>query len=121
MKAKHSVWKNKLVKTLSLTTVILVAALFLGTAATAGLTPQATPTVNKNENNIPIAAKTQLSPTSKTTRNAHDVVQLGQPEFHPSAPLGEVIFSQGYYLPTESWNFYTSDLGLRMVRPGGLL
>ncbi len=111
MKAKHSVWKNKLVKTLSLTTVILVAALFLGTAATAGLTPQTTPTL-KNENNIPIAAKTQLSPTSKTTRNAHDVVQLGQPEFHPSAPLGEVIFSQGYYLPTEAWNFYTSDLGL---------
>ncbi len=44
--------------------------------------------------------------------NSQQVLQSVQPEFHPSAPLGEVIFSQTYYLPTESWNFYTSDLGL---------
>ncbi len=44
MKAKHSVWKNKLVKTMFLMTVVLVAALFLGTAASAGLQSAVTQT-----------------------------------------------------------------------------
>jgi len=44
MKAKHSVWKNKLVKTMFLMTVVLVAALFLGTAASAGLPSKGTST-----------------------------------------------------------------------------
>jgi hypothetical protein len=37
MKAKHSVWKSKLAKTMFLTTVVLVAALFLGSAASAAM------------------------------------------------------------------------------------
>jgi hypothetical protein len=37
MKAKHSVWKSKLAKTMFLTTVVLVAALFMGSAASAAL------------------------------------------------------------------------------------
>jgi hypothetical protein len=47
MKAKHSVWKTKLAKTMFLMTVVLVAALFLGTAASAGIRSQETKTLNK--------------------------------------------------------------------------
>jgi hypothetical protein len=47
MKAKHSVWKNKLAKTMFLMTVVLVAALFLGTAASAGIRSAETKAQNK--------------------------------------------------------------------------
>ncbi|DAC72528.1 MAG TPA: hypothetical protein DSN98_04885, partial [Thermoplasmata archaeon] len=102
MKTKHSIWKNKLVKTTFFMTVILVAALFLGTAASAGLTPQSTPTTKKMNTNA-IVAPDRVSFTSSS--------QQIQPGIKTAAPItsrGEVIFSQGYYLPTESWNFYTS-------------
>ncbi len=52
MKAKHSVWKSKLAKTMFLMTVVLVAALFLGTAASAAIRPQET----KTQNSIPVIA-----------------------------------------------------------------
>jgi len=39
MKAKHSVWKNKLAKTMFLMAVVSVAALFIGGAASAALRP----------------------------------------------------------------------------------
>jgi len=52
MKAKHSVWKSKLAKTMFLMTVVLVAALFLGSAVSAGLRPQETKTQNNNNNTI---------------------------------------------------------------------
>jgi len=44
MKAKHSVWKNKLVKTMFLLAVVSVAALFIGGAASAALQPGDTKT-----------------------------------------------------------------------------
>jgi tRNA G37 N-methylase Trm5 len=50
MKAKHSLWKNKLAKTMFFTTVILVAALFFGTAASAGLTPTKTSLTTNAQN-----------------------------------------------------------------------
>jgi uncharacterized repeat protein (TIGR01451 family) len=50
MKTKHSVWKSKLVKTTLLMTVILVAALFLGSAASAGITTGSVATNPKIQN-----------------------------------------------------------------------
>jgi hypothetical protein len=47
MKAKHSVWKNKLAKTMFLMAVVSVAALFIGGAASAALRPGSIPTENK--------------------------------------------------------------------------
>jgi hypothetical protein len=48
MKTKHSVWKSKLAKTMLLLTAVLVAALFLGTAASAGLQSKVTQTQEQN-------------------------------------------------------------------------
>jgi hypothetical protein len=104
MKAKHSVWKNKLAKTLFFMTVVLVAALFLGTAASAGATSKTTPTQNKST--LSTFAKPQQAGLSSVN---YPQTTLNFQRFNPSAPFGEVIFTQTYYTPDESWNFLTSD------------
>ena len=69
---------------MSLTIVILVAALFLGTAASAGLTPQAkTQTMNKKESNSQTTAQTGIAssiatcPAFNTTLSANRSLRRG--------------------------------------------
>jgi hypothetical protein len=109
MKAKHNVWKNKLVKTMFFTTVILVAALFLGSAASAGLTPSKTTTQNKNKDMLTLANK---APQAGLSSASYQQIQPATKRYTPMVPFGDVIFSQTYYTPDESWNFVTSSVGL---------
>ena len=46
--------------------------------------------------------------------------QTYQP-FTPSVPFGDVIFTQTYYTPDESWNFITSSVWIRIFGTGGFL
>ncbi|HWR27202.1 MAG TPA: hypothetical protein VN377_02070, partial [Candidatus Thermoplasmatota archaeon] len=104
MKAKHSVWKTKLVKSMSLFTAILIAALFLGSAAGAGIAQNSSATINtKNiDQNINTNAKLQSpfkasiglqgTPSEKNER----LQKISQPT--PLNPLEQVIrFNDGTY------------------------
>ncbi|DAC72714.1 MAG TPA: hypothetical protein DSN98_03985, partial [Thermoplasmata archaeon] len=49
----------------------------------------------------------QIKPDGLSSTSCQQI-QPGTVTPRPINNRGEVIFSQGYYLPTESWNFYTS-------------
>ena len=98
MKAKHSVWKSKLVKTISLFTAILVAALFLGSAAGAGIAPNSSVAMNTKEMDqnvntdvqvnspLKMAIGSQAIPSEKNER-----LLLGTSEPTPLNPFENII------------------------------
>ena len=116
MKAKHRIWKSKLAKTTFLMTVVLVAALFLGSAASAGLKSTSSGTVTQTNNKIPLnllglpenalgpqntATQTQmLSATQGTVTGLapHSAKVATQPQ-QPASPLG-----RGYFLAFNAYD-----------------
>jgi hypothetical protein len=100
MKAKHNVWKNKLAKTMSLVTAILVAALFFGTAAGTGIAHNGTPT-----------EKTNISATSKVdVSSANNVVSIGRaPWTSTPTTVKNPLLGERLYEP-----FYAVDDGIDM-------
>jgi len=96
MKAKHSVWKTKLVKTTLFMTAILVAALFLGTAASAGFAPQTTSTENKF--NAVAQKENSKGKTNAFTTTENNVLtqHSGMSDVtDPTAPSLDIIWDNG--------------------------
>jgi hypothetical protein len=106
MKAKHSVWKNKLAKTMSLVTAILVAALFFGTAAGAGIASNYTPT---QKNNITAASQVDVvsigrAPTSTPNKVKNPL--LGEPLYEPFYAVDDDIDMFCSFVPSNPGTFY---------------
>jgi hypothetical protein len=103
MKIKQ--WKKKLAKTTFFITVIFVAALFLGTAASTGVTyTKMTQTMKKSNTNALF-----IAPTSCASFDSRSHIKSETSGPNPLNHRGEIIFNQGYYLPSGPWTGYTSD------------
>jgi hypothetical protein len=98
MKAKHSVWKTKLVKSITLFTAIFVAALFFGNAAGAGIAQNGTATMKTNvvdlnkdiKNQSPLRlAKGMDTPATPLDKNER--LSTGSDQSVPLNPLEEII------------------------------
>jgi hypothetical protein len=100
MKAKHSVWKTKLAKTMFLMAVVLVAALFLGSAASAGLKPKGTVANDQSVNPFSTRADGLAPHSLQATTHQQQAPYMGRGYFYaycaydPSGalPIGSITF-----------------------------